>query len=232
VDGFELGGAAFPADATGGDYFDFVRLPKGCVGILIGDVCGHGIGSALLMAELRACLRAFAHSSLNVGEILTLVNNALVSDLEQDRYATLVLCRLHPLSRTLVYASAGHVPGYVLAANGAIKHVLDSTDIPLGLMPERLFANSQEVRLEPGDILALLTDGIIEAESPDQTQFGVERALEFIRQHRDQHAQEIVVGLHQAVRHFADGLPQEDDITAVICKSLNHVGPQKKRKRS
>ena len=218
VEGFDCAGAAFTADATGGDYFDFVPLPDNRVGITIGDVCGHGIGSALLMAELRAYLRAFAQQSSDVGELLSLVNNALVSDLEQDRYATLIFCCLQPAGRSLVYASAGHTPGFILDSSGNVKRSLDSLDIPLGFLPEHTFSCSDAFTLEPGDILALLTDGITEAERPDENFFGVEGALEFIRTHRNESAQQIVTGLYQAVRDFSDGLPQGDDITAVICK--------------
>ena len=220
VDGFDLAGAAFPADATGGDYFDFVPLPEGCVGITIGDVCGHGISTALLMTEMRAYLRAFARKSLDLSEIFSLLNAAIQCDLEQASYATLVVCRLDPASRTLVYANAGHIPGYVLDREGRIKQVLESTAIPLGLLPDRAFQSSPEFTLETGDMLILLTDGIIEAERPDGTQFGTDRALDFIRGHRDLCAQEIANGLYRAVREFCDGMPQSDDITAVICKSI------------
>jgi sigma-B regulation protein RsbU (phosphoserine phosphatase) len=219
IQGFDFAGASFPADATGGDYFDFVTLPGDCIGIIIGDVSGHGIGSALLMVELRAYMRAFVQKSSDAGEILTLVNNALVSDLEQDRYATLIFCRLHPDSNTMMYASAGHTPGFILDSGGAIKRTMDSTDIPLGFLPEHTFGCADPIHLERGDILALLTDGITEAERPDQSAFGVERALEFIRAHRRESSQEIVTGLYRAVQDFSDGLPQFDDITAVVCKT-------------
>jgi PAS domain S-box-containing protein len=218
IEGFDFAGAAFPADATGGDYFDFVPLPRNCVGITIGDVCGHGIGSALLMVELRAYLRAFSQQSSDLGEILSLTNNALVSDLEQDRYATLVFCRLEPDTRTVVYSSAGHTPGFILDFSGTLKRTLDSIDLPLGFLPKHAFGCSEPIKLEPGDILALLTDGITESERPDQDFFGVERALEFIRSNRQSSAHEIVTGLYQAVRTFSNGLPQTDDITAVVCK--------------
>jgi sigma-B regulation protein RsbU (phosphoserine phosphatase) len=193
-------------------------MPGDSLGITIGDVSGHGIGSALLMVELRAYLRAFMQKSSDVGEILSLTNNALVSDLEQDRFATLIFCRLHPSTRALSYSSAGHTPGFILDANGALKRTLDSTDIPLGFLPEHAFTCSDQFVLEEGELLALLTDGITEAERPDQSSFGVESALEYIREHRDESAQEIVTGLYQAVRDFSNGLPQVDDITAVICK--------------
>jgi PAS domain S-box-containing protein len=219
IEGFDFAGAAFPADATGGDYFDFVQLPGDCVGIATGDVCGHGIGSALLMVELRAYLRAFAQKSSHIGEVLSLLNNALVADLQQGGYATLIFCRLHPPTKTFVYASAGHFPGFILDSGGVVKRSLDSMDIPLGFLPDHAFGCSETISLEPGDILALLTDGITDAERPDQSPFGVERALEFIRTHRREKAQEIVAGLYRAVRDFSDGLPQTDDITAVVCKT-------------
>lgn len=219
TEGFDFAGAAYPADATGGDYFDFIPLPDDCIGITIGDVSGHGVGSALLMVELRAYLRAFSNESSDIGKILSQINNALVSDLELDRYATLIFCRLHPKSRTVAYASAGHPPGYILDAHGAIKRTLDSTDIPLGFLPEHAFTFSDTIQLESGDVLALLTDGITEAERPDQSSFGVDGALDFIRAHVRESAREIVTGLYQAVRDFSDGLPQIDDITAVICKT-------------
>jgi phosphoserine phosphatase RsbU/P len=220
VAGFDIAGAAFPADATGGDYFDFVPLQQGFIGLALGDICGHGIGSALLMVELRSCLRAFATKSTDVAEIITLLNGALVSDLLLDRFATLIFCRLHPESRTMVYANAGHFPGYILDATGAVKRTLDSREIPLGMFSGRAFTCSEDIQLEQGDVLALLTDGILEAERPDETQFGAERALEFIRAHRHESAQQIIEGLYRAVRNFSDGLPQTDDITAVICKSI------------
>jgi sigma-B regulation protein RsbU (phosphoserine phosphatase) len=222
VEGFDIAGAAFPADATGGDYFDFIPMPGNSLGITIGDVSGHGIGSALLMVELRAYLRAFMQKSSDIGEILSLTNNALVSDLEQDRFATLIFCQLHPGTRALSYTSAGHTPGFILDAGGNLKRTLDSTDIPLGFLPEHSFSGSDQILLEEGEILALLTDGITEAEKPDQSSFGVESALEYIREHREESAQEIVTGLYQAVRDFSDGMPQVDDITAVICKVKNN----------
>jgi len=222
ISGYDFSGSAFPADATGGDYFDFVQLPGDRTGIIIGDVSGHGVGSALLMVELRAFMRAFAQQSPNVDEILTLVNNALVSDLELDRYATLIFCSLHPETRTLVYASAGHTPGFILDSRGTVKYTLDSTDLPLGFTAGHAFHCKDPIHMESGDMLALLTDGITDAERPDESYFGVERALEYIRAHRRESAQEIVSGLYRAVRDFSDGLPQVDDITAVVCKATGN----------
>ncbi|MBN2241547.1 MAG: SpoIIE family protein phosphatase [Acidobacteria bacterium] len=218
IKGYKFAGFSFPADETGGDYFDFLPLPGDVIGIATGDVSGHGIGSALLMVELRAFLRAFAQQGANVGDIFSLMNNALASDLEQGRFATLILCFLDTSARSFLYASAGHTPGYILDTEGNVKQTLKSTDIPLGFMPDHKFTCSDRIQLESGDILALLTDGITEAERPDQEAFGIERTLDYIRAHRHEHVQLIINGLYKAVRDFSDGMPQVDDITAVLCK--------------
>jgi phosphoserine phosphatase RsbU/P len=219
VEGFDLAGISYPADETGGDYFDFVMLPDGHIGIATGDVSGHGMSSALLMTELRAYLRAFAQKISNIDEILSLMNTALASDVELGSYATLIFCRLQPSSRKIQYASAGHTPGFLLDSNGVVKRTLDSIDIPLGFLPGHKFSCSETFIMEPGEILALLTDGITEAERPDQDPFGVDRALAFIQAHRAESAHEIAAQLYHAVRDFSDGMPQVDDITAVICKA-------------
>lgn len=220
IPGFELMGASFPADATGGDYFDFVPLLNGQVGISLGDVSGHGISAALFMVELRAYLRALARKSSNLGEVFSLLNASLVHDMGHLGYATLVFCSLNPESRSLSYASAGHLPAYILSSSGAIKHQLDAIDFPLGLFPEHTFGCNEGIQLERGDLLALITDGITEAERPDQEQFGSERALEYIKTHQSESADLIVGGLYDAVRKFSDGMPQLDDITLVICKAI------------
>lgn len=221
INGFDIAGAAFPADQTGGDYFDILSLPGGHLGIFIGDVSGHGIGSALLMAQVRASIRAFARATADLEKILRLVNGALLADTEQNMFATLTSCRLHPNSRSLVYSSAGHVPCFVLDSRGTVRCVLESTDTPLGLFPDRSFPCGEKIELEPGDMLTLITDGITEAQGPEQTEFGVERALEYIRAHRRESAEQIVNGMYQAVREFTGGMAQIDDITAVVCKSAD-----------
>jgi PAS domain S-box-containing protein len=220
IEGFDFAAASFPADAIGGDYLDFVPMPDNCIGFTIGDVCGHGISSALLMAELRAYIRAFAPRSQDTAEIFTRTNNVLVSDMGHDKFVTLIYCRLNPASRSLVYSSAGHTPGFILGRDGEVRRMLDSIDIPLGFMEGYEFSSSGEIALESGDVLALLTDGIVESENPGQDCFGAERAIGYVRDHRGESADEIVNGLYRAVRKFSDGMPQADDVTAVVCKIM------------
>lgn len=218
IAGFDIAGAAFPAAETGGDYFDFLPMPDGCLGIAIGDVVGHGFGSALIMAETRAYIRSFAETEPDVGRILTRVNQALAQDLEGGRHVTLLLGRLDPEQRTLVYASAGHIPGYLMNPSGQLRLVLESTGVPLGLFADAAFESSESISLEPGDLLAFLTDGVTEATSPEEQEFGADRVLDILKNNRGSSAREIVEKIYEAARSFAGEQLPHDDITTLVCK--------------
>src|SRR5580704_6079125 len=139
VTGFDIGAASHPVYETGGDYFDFIDRQDGSIVIAMGDVNGHGYGSALVMALTRAYLRSFASMDLEVHEILGRINHMLLNDLEQHQFVTLCLVRLQPANRKLSYANAGHVPGFVLESAGEIRQMLDSTGPPLGLFADSEF---------------------------------------------------------------------------------------------
>jgi phosphoserine phosphatase RsbU/P len=219
--GFEIGGRSHPAELTGGDYFDYFPLQGGGVGVAVGDVCGHGFGPALLMAATRAYLRALALTNARVGDILCLANRALAADVDDGRFVTLFLGRLDPVTRTMVYASAGHPAGYVVGHDGEVRAVLKSTGFPLGLSDEADFPEAEVVELKPGDHVLLLTDGVIETVSPDRTAFGTQRALDIVRARRHEPPDRIVEKLYRAVRDFAGEDDLTDDVTSVVIK----VGP-------
>jgi sigma-B regulation protein RsbU (phosphoserine phosphatase) len=214
----DAGGASYPAEAIGGDYYDFIPLADGSLGVAIGDVSGHGVGPALLMAEARALLRAFAETQADVSTILRLVNRVLVADIEADRFITLLLAKLDPRTRTFVYASAGHQTGFLLNPDGSVKQALASTGFPLGIVADAEFPASAALPLDPGDIVMLVTDGIVEARAPDGTVFGERRPLDLVRVYSKATARQIVANLYHAVRAFSQDLPQYDDITAAVIK--------------
>jgi sigma-B regulation protein RsbU (phosphoserine phosphatase) len=213
----DLAGASFPAEATGGDYFDYIPMADGGLAVVIGDVCGHGFCPALVMAELRAYLRAFLLTRTDVGEIVALLNRALAGD--TDRFVTLFIVKLDPATRSLVYAGAGHVPAYYFDAAGNVKARLESTGMPLAVLPDTAYPAESIPRLEPGEMVLLLTDGIVEAHGPDQDLFGPERALQLVKVHRDRPAREILNTLFETVRDFCGPVAQLDDMTAIIIKA-------------
>jgi sigma-B regulation protein RsbU (phosphoserine phosphatase) len=217
--GFDVAGMTWPAEATGGDYFDYVPMLDECVGVVVGDVSGHGFGPALLMAATRAYLRAFAQTQSDLGELLSLVNRVLTLDMEYGRFVTLVLTRLDPRKRSLVYASAGHPTAYILDASGQVRLCLPSTGPFLGPWQDGSFSASPVIPLEPGELILLLTDGVLEAAAPDGTAFGWASAVNIVRVYRHDPAALIVCNLCHAVRAFCQNGPQlDDDITAVVIK--------------
>ena len=141
------------------------------------------------------------------------------SDVEGDRYVTLLLARLDLSAPSLVYASAGHATGYVLDATGAVKRALGSLDVPLGVHPRHVFQTSEPVPLAGGDLVVLLTDGMAEARDPHGQAFTAGCVLDVVRYYRRAGARQIVENLYHAVRAFAQNLPQRDDITAVVIKA-------------
>jgi PAS domain S-box-containing protein len=219
--GLDVGGISCPAEDTGGDYFDFIAMPDQRLGIVVGDVSGHGYGSALLMASTRAYLRAFAQMHTDIGQILTL-SNGLVAEDTGDHFVTVLFAAVDPGARTMVYASAGHAEGYILNAAGDPKTKLSSTGFPLGIVARYAYASSSAISLEPGDLVLFLTDGIVEAHDSKHVDFGIDRALQTVRACSREPARQIAERLCTVARSFGQNLPQDDDMTAVVLKVEPH----------
>lgn len=217
IPGYEITARFSSAEAVCGDYFDFLSLSDGAVCIAIGDVSGHGVGPALLMAETRAYLRALAVSHSQVDAMLSAVNRLICQDMDEGRFITLMLARLEWPSRTLTYASAGH-RGYLLDRSGNWKSDLTSTGFPLGLAAEVDYPKPTTVPLDPGDIILLTTDGVEETSSRDGTLFGRQRVVDAIRADPDRTATELVRNLLQTAAAFAGNQRQRDDMTAIVIK--------------
>ena len=216
--GFDIAGASYPADATGGDYFDYIPTPEGFLDVVIGDVSGHGLGPALLMSSTRAYLRALALARTGIDEVLTLANRALAADMDGNYFVTLLYARLSPRPVCLHYTSAGHLPGYVMNSTGEVKSQMYSTSMPLGVMADGEFPAGPPIDLQSGDLILLFTDGVIEASAPDGTSFGTDRALQVMRDNSSRSAAELVEKLHETVKGFTKQPFLEDDLTAIIIK--------------
>jgi serine phosphatase RsbU (regulator of sigma subunit) len=221
VAGFQIVGRLATADQVGGDCFDFIPLRAGDqehLGVLVGDASGHGVAAALLMAETRAYLRALALTGADVGTLLTLSNRRLADDLVDGHFVTAILLRLDPHTRSLVHASAGHCPGYILDVHGRTKAVLPSTGYPLGIDAANDFPTGPATTLEPGELVLLLTDGVVEAASADGELFGLERTLAIVRAHQQEAPTAILDALFHTVGEFCRQ-QHRDDITAVVIKA-------------
>jgi len=216
VPAFDVAGAVYPADATCGDYFDFIPVREDRLAIAIGDVSGHGFGPALLMAETRAYLRSLLRTTRDLSRIMERLNVFLHRDTEPERFVTLMLVLLDSEQRSLTYASAGHVPGFLLDASGGLRRVLGSTGIPLGIFRNSRCETSETIALAGGDMFILLTDGATEAVDDHDESFETERVLRIARELRRQPVRRIVAGLHHAIEAFRVPGPRVDDVTAVV----------------
>ena len=226
--GFDIAGAAWPAKATAGDYFDYIPMLGNCLGVVVGDVSSHGMGPALLMSETRACLRALALGLSDVGEILTRANKMLSEDTHDFHFVTLAMARLDPALCEVVYGSAGQ-RSYLLHADRSVT-LLDSTSLPLGVEAATQVTTIPPIRLQAGDVLLLLTDGMLEAaasgvpaDGSGPQRFGVDRALDVAHEHRGQAAAGILAALRSALDAFCEGQPIHDDVTVVVVKCVGEA---------
>ena len=217
--GYDIAGASRPAAATGGDYFDFIPTPAGRLLVVVGDVTGHGLGPAMLMADARAYLRALASSGLSFEDILAQSRHLLIEDLGDERFITLLFAELDPASGVWRYVNAGHPPGYVLGPDGAVRAHLEPNAAAVGIDRAEERLTPGRLVLAPGEWILLLTDGILEAHAKDGEEFGEERVLELARAERGQPAAEIIRSLLDAAQRFSDPRsPRQDDMTAIVVK--------------
>jgi serine phosphatase RsbU (regulator of sigma subunit) len=217
VSGFDVAGVSYPAEAVGGDYFDYIPMHGGGYGVVVADVSGHDLGASIFMAQTRAYLRALAHAHGDVGEIVRILNRNLVADTKDRRFVTLFFARIDPDSGKVVYVAQGH-QAYVLRRSGEAE-TLHAGGPPLGLLDSVEISCGPALELKSGDLLLELTDGIMEAQAPNGEQFGIERTLRCVAEHRDKSAREIVDVLWHAVQNHCGNLPQADDVTAVVLKA-------------
>lgn len=216
--GFDIHSLWRPAQFAAGDYFDYFRFPDGSLGVVIVDVSGHGVGPALLAASIRAYLRSLVQTGADLTEILALANSALARDIGEGRFLTLLLAHFALGGRRLTYVNAGHPSGYVLDVSGNVKARLEATALPLGVLPDATFPTGDPVALAPGDVVVLLSDGVLEAKPAGGDFFGSERVLEVIRAKRSRPAREIGESLYHAVRAHARSGEFADDVTATVFK--------------
>ena len=215
----ELGGwdvAAFyrPAREVGGDFYDFLELDDGHLGIIVGDVTDKGVPAALVMATTRTMLRASAQRLDSPGEVLRQVNEVLVPDIPPNMFVTCLYAILNPRTGRLRYANAGHdLPYQHHKGRPGDATELRATGMPLGLMPGMAYEEKEAV-LEAGDSILFYTDGLVEAHDPEREMFGIPRLQAFIGAHPGG-APMIDFLLEELARFVGDSWEQEDDITLV-----------------
>lgn len=224
--GYDVTGSSIQAHEVGGDYFDFIPVHDDRCIIIIGDGAGHGLGPALLMAQMRACLWSlFSFPRVPLPEIMRRANEVLHSATPDNRYVTLALVELEPSTGWIRTCNCGHPAAYVLDGSGVTKSRLDSDGMPLGLDLDCHAKEESQLWLEPGDVMVMLTDGIAEAQNPSGEFFGEGRALDVVRKHIGESSTAIVGAVQDAVRLFCEDRPADDDMSVVVLKALPRSAP-------
>ena len=228
IAGLDYSGACRPALGVGGDYYDFLKLANGDLGIAVGDVSGKGIAAALLMASLQASLRGQAMmGGGDLARLMCNVNQLVYDATPPNRYATFFYGQYNGESRVFTYVNAGHNPPMVLrrTKNGTIHVIrLEAGGPVVGLFPHAPYQQGSLV-LEPGDLFIGFTDGISEAMNREEEEWGEERLIPAVAANTGRSAAEIIPSIMAEADRFVSGAPQHDDMTLVVmkmCESMAH----------
>ena len=220
VKGLEFAGYCRPALGVGGDYYDFIRLEDGCLGMAVGDVSGKGIAAALMMASLQASLRGQTIKPCStLAEMIQHVNRLVYEASATNRYATFFYAQYDPAYRSLHYVNAGHNPPIIYRKNGKGEEIirLETGGTVVGLFAEFPYQEAK-LELQAGDMFIGFTDGISEAMDSTDSEFGEDRLIETLRHCQSRSAAETITCILDQVDAFTAGAPQHDDMTLVVVR--------------
>jgi sigma-B regulation protein RsbU (phosphoserine phosphatase) len=217
LEGFDISAYNFPTEEVSGDYYDWVRIYDDQIGIVIADVSGKGVPAALLMAFLRASLRAATHIGYAPHISMTKVNYLLWESIERNQFVTAFYGILDATNRTIAYSNAGHNPALLMEADGTARFE-ERGGVPLGMFRDTRYYEYFE-NIEPGQMLVLYTDGVTEAMNLAGEEYGRDRLVEAVRQSRQLSAREMIDFIHRDVIEWTEGQGAHDDVTFFIIKA-------------
>lgn len=206
--------ATVPAQAVGGDLYDVIRFPDGRTGLVVGDVSGKGVPAALFGARLLSDVRYEALYHDDVAATLSAVNDIVAKRATRGMFVTLLYAVYDPKAREVAYANAGHLAPLVRASDGRVSRWEDASGIPLGIVAGHAWAVGSR-RLDPGETLLLVTDGVIDAVGPDGGRFGDERLTSLLGRVPGSDPAALVTALKDALTKFTGDVPQSDDVTCL-----------------
>jgi serine phosphatase RsbU (regulator of sigma subunit) len=204
-----------PATTMGGDFYDFIELPDGKIGLAMADVSGHGVPAAFFMAVSRTTLRGLAALHPDPGECLAHTNDALCTQNPTELFVSVFYSILDPQTGVLRYANGGHNPPYVKRAAGPVEPLGGTSGLVLGVMPGVKF-QTHTVQLLPGDRVVMYTDGVTEAFNPADEAYGTQRLMEAMDTHSKDSPDELMAHIRGSVASFAGAAPQSDDIALTV----------------
>ena len=206
-----------PATTMGGDFYDFIELPCGKLGLVMADVSGKGVPAAFFMAVARTTLRLIAATSLGPGECLRRTNDILCDQNPMYLFVTVFYAVFDPINGQLIYANGGHNPPVLRHSDGSMEMLASFGDAALGVIEDIDFQEHTQ-QFSPGDSLILYTDGVTEAFNPEWQEYGESRMLDQVRLHGNLSAKSLVTAIFDSVIAYAGTAPQSDDITITVLK--------------
>ncbi|MCP5094499.1 MAG: PP2C family protein-serine/threonine phosphatase [Chloroflexi bacterium] len=214
--GWQIAVTLEPARETSGDFYDFIPLSNGRIGLIVADVADKGMGAALYMALSRTLIRIYAVENEMAPELaLSEANSRILADTTSDLFVTVFYAILDPESGELTYCNAGHNPPFILSPNGVPMQLLTRTALPVGLFEDMPWEQGK-AKLDPGDVLVMYSDGVTEAEDEEQDYFGEDRLMSVAKANMGRSAEVIESKVVTAVTTFVGDAPQMDDITLMI----------------
>jgi steroid delta-isomerase-like uncharacterized protein len=217
LDGWEFAQHYQPAREVGGDFYDFLDLEDGRLGLVVGDATSKGMPAALVMAAARSMIRALAQTLGSPGEVLKRVNDALYPDTPSEMFVTCFYAILHPDSGRLLYANAGHDLPYIRRRSGGDTQELRARGMPLGMMPGMSY-EEKGASLREGDSVLFYSDGLVEAHDPHYEMFGFPRLRNLVAEHDDDERSLVEFLIEELYSFVGEGWEQEDDITLVTLR--------------
>lgn len=214
---FEIAAFTQPSRQVGGDYYDFFLLPDGCLGIVIADVSGKGLGAALLVSQIQAILKAEVRHQRDLAKAVASTNTFVSEITSYEQFATMVYAEYNQATRELTYTNAGHNQPMLVRPDGTHER-LDCGGLVLGVMPQATYEVGC-VRLNPGDTILFFTDGLSDLESPTGADFGEDRALDLVIKHRALAADELAREVVREATTFSAGDLGFDDLTLVVFRA-------------
>ncbi|HEY8226708.1 MAG TPA: GAF domain-containing SpoIIE family protein phosphatase [Pyrinomonadaceae bacterium] len=216
--GYDISAYNFPSEEVSGDYYDWVSIYEDQIAIVIADVSGKGVPASLLMAFLRASLRAATHIGYATHISMAKVNYLLWESIERNQFVTAFYGIMDGLNRTLSFSNAGHNPPLLVEASG--KHrFIERGGLPLGMFRDTRY-HEYYLSFNRGDVLILYTDGATEARNPSGEEFGRERLAEAVKANSTLNARDLIASLQQEVLTWTDGVGPADDVTFFVIKAL------------
>lgn len=216
IPGYEVASWWQPAEFVSGDYYDWLPLSNGCWGFTVGDVSGHGLAAALIMATVRAMAHVLARTVKDAESFVETLRDSITPDLQNGRFLTCCYVVLDPSTHTIEWSNAGHAPAFCY--HRAEQHVrrFSPTTVPLGFPTITWPTAYNHSRLHPGDILVLGTDGVIEVRNSLDEMYGQPRLEQLIAEHSHLPAHEIVAAIGRDVTQFHGQRLPPDDTTIVV----------------